>query len=124
MRWIAGALVAAAAAVAIAAPKQDLDAVRNRLETLQGELRESEQTKANVADQVRASEKAIGEANRRLNNLARQRDELKRQLQELAARSEQARGQITRQQEEIGRMLRAQYVTGEAMNVSGGCKMH
>jgi hypothetical protein len=39
--------------------------VRDRLETLQGELRESEQTKANVAgDQVRASEKAIGEANR------------------------------------------------------------
>ncbi len=114
MRWIAGALVATAAAVAVAAPKQDLDAVRDRLETLQGELRESEQTKANVADQVRASEKAIGEANRRLNDLARQRDDLKRQLQELAARSEQARSQITRQQEEIGRMLRAQYVTGRS----------
>jgi septal ring factor EnvC (AmiA/AmiB activator) len=114
MRWIAGALVATAAAVAVAAPKQDLDAVRDRLETLQGELRESEQTKANVADQVRASEKAIGEANRRLNNLARQRDDLKRQIQELAARSEQARSQITRQQEEIGRMLRAQYVTGRS----------
>lgn len=114
MRWIAGTLVATAAAVAIAAPKQDLDAVRDRLETLQGELRESEQTKANVADQVRASEKAIGEANRRLDKLARQRDDLKRQIQELAARSEQARGQITRQQDEIGRMLRAQYVTGRS----------
>jgi len=36
--------------------------VRGRLETLQNELRESEQTKASVADQVHASERAIGEA--------------------------------------------------------------
>lgn len=114
MRRIAGALVAAMAAAASAAPKQDLDAVRGRLETLQNELRESEQTKANVADQVRASEKAIGEANRRLRQLERQRDALRTQLQDLADRSERARSEIARQQTEIGRMLRAQYVSGRS----------
>jgi len=97
---------------AVAAPRQDLDAVRGRLETLQNELRESEQTKASVADQVRESERAIGEATRRLRDLARQREGLGRELADLAARSASMQTEIERQQNEIGRTLHTQYVNG------------
>jgi len=88
--------------------------VRGRLETLQNELRESEQTKASVADQVHASERAIGEATRRLRDLARQREDLGRQLADLATRTTAVQAEIERQQNEIGRTLHTRYVNGRA----------
>jgi len=88
--------------------------VRGRLETLQNELRESEQTKASVADQVRASERAIDEATRRLRDLARQREDLGRQLADLAERTASMQAEIERQQNEIGRTLHTRYVNGRA----------
>jgi len=88
--------------------------VRGRLETLQNELRESEQTKASVADQVRESERAIGEATRRLRDLAKQREDLGRQLAALATRTTSVQTEIERQQNEIGRTLHTQYVNGRS----------
>jgi len=88
--------------------------VRGRLETLQNELRESEQTKASVTDQVRASERAIGEATRRLRDLARQREDLNRQMTALEDRSAAMRTEIERQQNEIGRTLHTRYVNGRS----------
>lgn len=88
--------------------------MRGRLETLQNELRESEQTKASVADQVRESERSIGEATRRLRDLARQREDLGRQLATLASRAASVQTEIERQQNEIGRTLHTQYVNGRS----------
>lgn len=88
--------------------------MRGRLETLQNELRESEQTKASVADQVRESERAIDEATQRLRNLARQREDLGRQLAALATRTASVQSEIERQQNEIGRTLHTQYVNGRS----------
>ncbi len=61
---------------------------------------------------MRESERAIGEATRRLRDLVRQREELARQLADLAARTSAVQTEIERQQNEIGRTLHTQYVNG------------
>lgn len=114
MRRLVAALACGWALGAVAAPKQDLDAVRGRLEALQHELRESEETRANAADQLRESEQAIQAANRSLRELGRQKEGLKRQLEQIESERAEHETRIARQQEEIGRMLYARYVNGRS----------
>lgn len=94
------------------APRQELDEVRERLQALQNELQASEQSRAEAADQLRDSERAISRTNRRLRELARERDGLRRELQSLRDRSTLLQEGIVRQQDAYARMLREQYRNG------------
>jgi septal ring factor EnvC (AmiA/AmiB activator) len=113
-RLWAGLVLALASASPWAAPKQELEEVRDRLQELQTELEASEQSRAEAADQLRASERAISKANRRLRDLTRERDTVRRELHSLRERSERLQSDITRQQDAYGRMLQDQHRNGRA----------
>jgi septal ring factor EnvC (AmiA/AmiB activator) len=95
------------------APKQQLDALREQLEALEKDIAGAEESRSEATDQLRDSERAISQANRRLRELGTQRAETKATL---AGLSEQARGAeagIERQQEAIGRALHHRYLHGQ-----------
>ncbi|MEI7969393.1 MAG: peptidoglycan DD-metalloendopeptidase family protein [Betaproteobacteria bacterium] len=114
VRRVCALLIALGSCIASAAPRQDLDKVRGRLEVLQNELRETEESRAAAARQLRKSEKAISETNRRLQDLARQRETLEEQLADLQARRQDTETRIEGQRSEIGRMLRHQHAIGRS----------
>lgn len=117
MRSLAvGAMLAAAilGGVAGAAPRQDLDAIRGRLEGLRKDLAETEETRSEAADQLRDSELAISAANRRLRELGQQQQDVERTLAQLAEQARVAQTGIGRQQEALGRALVHQFQHGHA----------
>lgn len=120
-RAIVGALRLALLAIAAcgtttagAAPKQELDQVRGRLQALQKELRESEEDREEAADRLKASERAISDANRRLRELGRQRKGLQEELKRISGKSMDLGSRVATQRDEIARMLHSRYVTGQA----------
>jgi septal ring factor EnvC (AmiA/AmiB activator) len=100
--------------MAAAAPRQELDEVRGRLQALQKELRESEENREEAADRLKASERAISDANRRLRELGRQRRDLQQELTRISGQSAELGSRVARQRDEIARMLHARYVSGHA----------
>ncbi len=99
---------------ASAAPNQELDQVRGRLQALQKELRESEENREEAADRLKASERAISDANRRLRELGRQRRDLQQDLRRISGQSVELGSRVATQRDEIARMLHTRYVTGQA----------
>lgn len=99
-------------AAATASEKEALREARERLEQLRRDLSKSESERERAVDQLRASEKAISAANRKLRELqAAQRNaetELKRLTQETAELSDR----IADGRERLSRMLRARYMAG------------
>jgi septal ring factor EnvC (AmiA/AmiB activator) len=108
------AIVSLGSTMAAAAPKQELDEVRGRLQALQKELRESEESREEAVDRLKASERAISDANRRLRGLGRQREDLQQELNRISGQSTELGSLAARQRDEIARMLHARYVTGRA----------
>ena len=75
-----------------AAPKvdnEDLKQLRGRIETLQKELADTEESKSEVADALRESERAIIAANRKFAALTREYHEANDRLSQLQAQSRQ-----------------------------------
>jgi septal ring factor EnvC (AmiA/AmiB activator) len=96
-----------------AAPTQEeLSELRGRIERMQKELAAAEGSRGEASDALKASEKAVSEANRALYDLAEESGLIGRQLEELASRGRETRGEIARQQALAERMLRLQYEQG------------
>lgn len=106
------ALAALAAAGAPAANEEELRALRGRIERLQRDLTAAEETRGEAADQLKASEKAMSEAQRELFALARDRRSIESQLESLNARERAARAALSEQETLAGRLLRLQYRQG------------
>ncbi len=110
---LSAALLAAAIATgAFAAdkdPKGDLKELRDRIETLQKNLADAEGTRDEAADGLRASERAISEANRTLRDLAEQQRAVGARLADLQAQRQRASGDIADQQTQLARILYQQY---------------
>lgn len=98
--------------VASANKKQELSAVRERIEKLQRELAKSEETRSEAADALRASEKAVSEVNRELANLARDESDLIRDLAEIKTRTDRAKSDSARQQTLRDQIVKRQYQHG------------
>lgn len=111
---LAALALAVAAGTAAAAPKQDLESLRGRLEALRQELEATEGTRAEAADHLRDSERAISQTNRRLRELAAQRGGVQRALDELGREAESARSRLGRNQDALARLLHHRYVHGGA----------
>ena len=95
------------------APTQaELSELRGRIERLQQDLAAAEGSRGEAADALKASEKAVSEANRALFDLAEQSRLLGGQLETLAGRGREVRAEIARQQGLAERMLRLQYEQG------------
>lgn len=95
-------------------PKDDLSAVRERLEALSREISNAEQTRAETVDQLKDSERAISETNRKLRELSIERDSAKRSLSDLNNQMSATQSKIDKQQDAVARLVRQQYVQGGA----------
>jgi len=100
-------------AAAPAAPSDQLKELRGRIDKLQRQLTESEETKSEVADSLRESERAISGANRRLFELAGQQRAVRGTLLVL----EQSKSRILEGAEAeyrlLAKLLYQQYLAGQ-----------
>lgn len=92
--------------------KEDLKQLRSRIETLQKELAETEESKSETADALRESEQAIKTANDKLTVLAQERKDAAKKLAQLQMRSGQIEGRVEAQQSQLAKLIYRQYVDG------------
>jgi murein hydrolase activator len=91
---------------------KDLKQLRGRIESLQQELAGKEESKSEVADALRLSEKAIQDVNLKLAELARAKNEAVDKLEQLQIQSQQIKKNIEAQQSSLGKLVYWQYVNG------------
>lgn len=92
----------------------ELKNIHGRIESLRKDIAKNEANRADVVDSLRETEQAISASNKRLRELADSRNELKRQLADIQAQSDQLTGQIGSQQKQIGTLLYRQYLSGRS----------
>ena len=111
---VAGGAAAAAAPAAkgSGASEQELRELRGRIEKLQGDLAAAEESRGEAADQLRASGKAVSEAQRALFELAQRRRTLEAELAAIARREREIRSHAGEQEALAERLLRLQYRQG------------
>jgi murein hydrolase activator len=106
--------LAAFAAPAQAAPKDELQELRGRIGELQKQLAESEESKVEAGDALRESERAVSETNRKLYQLAEQRRQVSAALIKLRSRARTVEADIAAEQATLSSLLYQQYVTGQS----------
>lgn len=94
--------------------KQALDELRGRIDKLQQELGRREDSRNEVADQLKTSETAISEVNRTLGRLTREHATLSQTLIALGPRRATTQTTIKRERELLARLIRYQYSHGNA----------
>lgn len=104
----------AAAAAPIAEKKAELSDLRGRIDALRRDLAKSEESRAYAADQLRETESAISDANRRLRDLAGQRTQAAADLAELEQQTRKLLSQTETQQQQLARLMFRHYVRGES----------
>ena len=92
--------------------KEDLKQLRSRIETLQKELADTEESKSEVADALRDSERAVSAATHQLSTLAQAQRKANDKLSQLQTQSEQVTKAIETQQLQLSRLLYRQYLAG------------
>jgi murein hydrolase activator len=111
---MAGLLLALSCTLSFADKKTELNQLRERIEALQRDLAKSEESRSEVADALRTSEKAISEVNRSLTALNRDQEQISQSLAEVKRKIEAGRTDAARQQALLDRMIRYQYMYGGA----------
>ena len=106
-------LMVASAAVQ-AGPQDELKDIRGRIEALRKQLTESESSKAEAADALKDSERAVSETSRKLYQISGQRREVNTALSRLQARARAVEGNIADEQVTLSRLLYQQYVGGQS----------
>ncbi len=94
------------------ANKAALDDLRERIERLNRDLAKSEESRNEVADQLRTAERAISEYNRALLTLARDQSQLNRDLQAVEQDIIKLRASIGRESQLRDELIRQQYMHG------------
>lgn len=92
--------------------KEELQQLRNRIQTLQKELTDTEESKSETADALRESEQAINTANRKLAALTKEQNEANDKLGQLKAQSGQVARDIEAQQSRLSKLLYRRYIDG------------
>lgn len=112
---VAAALALCLAAGGVdAAPKDELRELRERIQALQKRLTQSEGSRAEAADALKDSERAISEANRKLHQIAGQRRAANQALAKLQAQARDVEAEIAREQQALGGLLNRQYRSGQS----------
>ena len=109
---IVSLLFALSCAVGYADKKTELNQLRDRIDNLQKDLAKSEESKSEVADALRTSEKAISEVNRGLLSLGREQGQISQSLADVKRKIGAGRADVARQQGLLDRMIRYQYMHG------------
>jgi murein hydrolase activator len=94
------------------ANKAALEDLRERIERLNRDLAKSEESRNEVADQLRTTERAISEYNRALLTLSRDQSQLNRDLQAVEQEIVSLRASIGRESQLRDELLRQQYMHG------------
>ena len=100
------------AGTAQASQQDDLDKLRKRISVLQQDFDKSNESKAEAADNLRESERAISNSNRKLHELAQQQQSANRELSQLQQRASAIDKELQGQQAMLGRLLYQQYMDG------------
>ena len=111
---IAAILFSACCASSHADEKAELSQLRERIENLQRDIVKSEESRNEVADGLRTSERSISEVNRGLLTLAREQGKIAQNLAELKKNIDTGRADVVRQQALLDRTIRHQYMYGNA----------
>lgn len=112
---LAAGWLAASAGFTFAAPSLDsrkLDDVRNRLQALQKNLSKDEASHNQAADQLRETETAISDANRKLRELTDSRREVEAERAQLDNQRAQLERNTAAQQQQLAILLKRQFVSG------------
>ena len=110
----AALFLAAFSFVARAAPQDELKDIRSRIEALRKQLTESESSKAEAADALKDSERAVSETSRKLYQISGQRREVNTSLSRLQLKIRSVEDNIAAEQDTLGRLLYQQYVGGQS----------
>lgn len=94
------------------ADDEELKYLRNKIQTLEKELTDTEGYRSEAAGALRESEKAIDAANRRLAELTKQRRVAKSKLSQLQVQSAQIKKEIAAQQLQLRSLLYGLYIAG------------
>jgi septal ring factor EnvC (AmiA/AmiB activator) len=106
-------LLAAVAAPLFAQDKQALEALRARIERLRQGIASAEEEKNEASDQLRASEKAISDANRALRRIGAEQDAARRDLRAYALQRGRTETELAARQTQLARLLSTRYRVGE-----------
>jgi septal ring factor EnvC (AmiA/AmiB activator) len=93
--------------------QSELDALKQRLQTLQTEFRNTQTHRQEAADELRQSERAISSAVRQLRELDGERQRTDSDLQTLMQQAEAVAARIRQQQASLGQALKAAYQRGQ-----------
>lgn len=107
------AVALTAAPAAHAADKADLDALRERIETLKKNLSGAEGNRSEASDALRESERGVSEANRELRNIGAQQRAARADLNRVEEQSRLLEQSIALQQRELGQLLALRHVSGQ-----------
>ena len=100
------------AGTAHATQQDDLDNLRKRIAALQKDFDKTSASKSEAADDLRDSERAISDSNRKLHELALQQQAANRELAQLQQRAASMERELQGQQALLGRLLYQQYLDG------------
>ncbi len=94
-------------------PREALDVIHQRLESLKKELGSSQEAHAEAADALKKSEKAISDANRKLVDLKQQQQESSQTLQALRREKTAHEAELKQQQSLLNQQFYQQYLHGK-----------
>ena len=114
IRLVAALLLAVLSPALQAGPKDELKEIRDRIEALQKQLTESESSKAEAADALKDSERAVSQTSRKLYQISGQRREVNSALSRLQTRARIVESSIAEEQIVLGRLLYQQYIGGQS----------
>lgn len=101
------------ATVAHASQQEELDNLRGRISAMQRDLDKTSESKAEAADALRESERAISDGNRKLLELATQQHAVDKKLSALQSQQQQLASNMSSQQTLLGHLLYQQYLGGQ-----------
>jgi len=105
--------ITAAANPKAAKSKAELDAIHKKIEALNKELNTSREAHKDAADELKDSEKAISEANRKLHQLNQQEKKNRETLASLEKQQASLLEKLDTQQQLLGKQLYQQYLHGQ-----------
>ncbi len=111
---LAFCLCANAQAASASAKRSELKDLQGRIQALQQDIAQAEESRADVAEELHEAEQAISEANRKLRELGVERGEVQSSLDDLQAQSQRLERRIAAQQSQLGKLLYRQYRNGES----------
>jgi murein hydrolase activator len=96
-----------------ASARNELTELRQKIEGLQKKLAGAEEIKSEAADALRESERAISDANRRLFEIAGEKQTVNAELSKLSGESSATEARVREHQTRLGRLLERRYRAGD-----------